>query len=116
MKHQLSPMSDHLICTATGEYNAKSLMQLISVMKTECENRSLRKLLFDVTGVINLFPDDMDRYYTGEALATQFKHKIKMAVVSRAEDITHFGENVATNRGAWMKIFSDYDQAMAWLL
>jgi hypothetical protein len=48
-------------------------------------------------------------------VAAVLRHRIRLAVVARADYIDKFGENTAVNRGARMAVMSSEEHARAWL-
>lgn len=80
-----------------------------------------RNLLLDIRGVTGREPTMSERYdqavqFTN--LQAQTTPRIKVAVLG-ALPIVHwqrFGEIVATNRGAWIRVFTDEAPALEWLL
>lgn len=80
-----------------------------------------RSLLLDIRGVTGREPTMSERYDQAvkfASLQAATKPRIKVAVLG-ALPIVHwqrFGEIVATNRGAHVRVFTDEAQALDWLI
>ena len=94
-----------------GRSSKKALRQV----HEEAIENGLTHILIDC---IKISPPDteMTRYFTGEAIASVFGHRLKVAAVLPIELINKFAENVATNRGARFLVTHDYESALDWLL
>jgi hypothetical protein len=57
-----------------------------------------------------------DKYEIGVQLAGTADRRLILAVVARAEEVDHFFETVARNRGGAVRVFSDEAAALQWLL
>ncbi len=79
-----------------------------------CHKNNCRNLLFDMSGLNSPLPD-WDRFKTGEAIADKLMG-IKLASFSKASFTNGFTINVAFNRGMDIKVFTDLEEALKWLL
>lgn len=115
-------LDDYVNIVASGSY---SLLKANNLFKLSIDNGNANrksKLLIDVIGVEGHIPV-FERFQFSEFLASyRAKHHIglvdKIAVVGY-EPIVHngrFGETVAVNRGANVRVFTDQDSASRWLL
>ena len=86
----------------------------MDLVKREADARQRDRVLTDLRQVEGRAPD-LDRFYVGERVAAVVGKKIMLAVIAHAEEITHFAERVASNRGALISVVSPEPVALAWL-
>ena len=120
-----SSIEDNWVCiVATGDY---SFLKADHLFRYAIENALLNKrtkILIDVTGITGNIPF-FDRFEYSAFLAKfQREHASpKMTRMTRIAVVGHkpivdkkkFGETVAVNRGANVEVFTDMDNAYAWL-
>lgn len=116
MKYNIVEKKDYILIDIFEEYDFDVFKKIISVIKLECDERQINKVVLDVSKVMNLFNSEADRFYMAEELANQLAYKIKVAGVAKKEDINYYGEKVARKRGGNMKAFSNSEIALEWLL
>ena len=104
----------HVRFDVAGPWNLADIFALIERVRAEADGAGLERALVDMREVPGPIPE-MEKFFAGERIAAVLKHRIRLAVVARAEYITHFGENVAVNRGARMAVTSSEEHALAWL-
>jgi len=104
----------HVRFDVVGPWNLPDIFALIDRVREEADAAGLERALVDLREVPGPIPE-MERFFAGERVATVLKHRIRLAVIARAEYINHFGENVAVNRGARMAVMSSEEHARAWL-
>lgn len=82
-----------------------------------CKKRKYSNLILDLFDVDFSKIQEMDRFYAGEKIAYLFNkpNLIKIAVLAPKENQDKFAENVAANRGAILKAFSDKNDALDWI-
>jgi hypothetical protein len=82
-----------------------------------CELTMNDKLLIDTTGY-DVKASAIDRFFLGTSSQIFACHRIKVAFVSRPEQIDpqKFGVLVARNRGVTVEVFTDFQDAEEWLL
>lgn len=83
-----------------------------------CQLTHNDKLLIDTTR-LNVQISFADRFFLGEGLRIFAQYKIKVAFVSRSEQIDYprkFALMVAQNRGVTVETFTDFKSAEEWLL
>ncbi|MDB5228689.1 MAG: hypothetical protein JWN78_2882 [Bacteroidota bacterium] len=112
---------DFLSIAACGSY---SLLKANNLFKFSIDEGLLHhksKVLIDVTKITGVIPFG-DRYEYSEFLANYIiKHalaKVRSVAVVGKEPIVHkerFGETVAINRGANVRVFTDISEASLWL-
>ena len=110
-----TPRDGYLEIGVAGEWSLDSLYELIDATRRETERTGLSRVLCDGRGMTG-HPTEMARFKAGVRTAEVLGAKIRVALVSRPEIITRFGENAAVNRGASLKVFADPAEALAWLM
>lgn len=106
----------YLLATVSGEYDFEELKGSFFRVKEECFKLEIFKVFIDLTKMHNIFPNSGDRYFLGEEGSRVFGFKIKLAVLANPCDITHYGETVAINRGVFVKVSSEREALLEWLL
>jgi hypothetical protein len=104
----------HVRFDVTGAWNLAEIFALIARVRQEADAAGLDAVLVDLSAVPGPIPQ-MERFFAGERVAAVLRHRIRLAVVARAEYIDKFGENTAVNRGARMAVMSSEEHARAWL-
>jgi hypothetical protein len=99
---------------AGGQWNLPDVFGLIERARDEADASGLARVLMDMRRVTGPIPD-MERFFAGERVAAVLRNRIRLAVVAREEDINRFGENVAVNRGARIRVTSSEEEAVRWL-
>jgi hypothetical protein len=110
---------DVLWVTATGTRSLQTVLAMSQDIFAACVEKHLKKVLIDVLGLEG-------RLTTMEAYEVAGKHFWKIrdrSVITHCaivdlkefEESYRFFENVAANRGYLLRIFSDTDEAIAWL-
>ena len=105
----------YLLVKGSGQWRERNVRHALQTVHLEAEKQGLTCILIDMRDVsppANL----VTRFFTGVQLATFFKHPYRIAAIGLASWVDHFTETVATNRGAKLKVFTDEQQALAWLL
>jgi hypothetical protein len=98
-----------------GPWSLENVYHLIDATRRECDRLALGRVLVDSRAMTGK-PTEMGRFKGGVRTAEVLGGKIRVALVSRPDLITRFGENAAVNRGANLRVWADRDQALAWLL
>jgi hypothetical protein len=99
-----------------GDYTLDGFKRVIDEIRVETERRGCERVLVDTTAMVLQDLPFLDRYEMGRYAAEIWGHRIKGAVIVRADLLTGFVETVAVNRGARVGVFVDEGQALAWLL
>jgi hypothetical protein len=99
-----------------GEFSIPAAKRSVDTMMDACMKMSCTKVLFDcrcMTGSLST----MDRYDVAQYGSDKIDHIIRVAMLGRDDQILpdKFFENVAVNRGLTLKVFTDIDEAVAWL-
>ena len=102
--------------TYVGDFTRAEARRCIDVCTTSCLDHGLMRVLLDVrqmTGDMTV----MDRFQTALYGIKLRKHKIKTAMLANDRIVLpdRFFESVARNRGIRIRVFTDEDQALAWL-
>lgn len=100
----------------TGEFSQAAGKQCIDAMVEACRRLQISKALLDcrkMTGEIEILEGFMVAQYGGKMRG----FLTKTALVGREDQMfpDNFVENVAVNRGVNLKIFTDIEEAIAWL-
>lgn len=101
-----------------GECNLVEATELIRKALAQCRERSIRKVLFDATGLTGLpIPSLVDRFLMVEEWALEARGLLVMSLVVQAEYIHphKFGVKVANDLGLKSDVFSVESEALAWL-
>lgn len=82
-----------------------------------CKKRKYSNLVLDLFIVDFSKIQEMDIFYVGEKIAYLFNNPnlVKIAVLAPKENQDKLAENVAANRGAILKAFSDKNDALEWI-
>jgi hypothetical protein len=104
----------YLLVEVSEPYTMDLFLSVIHEVANRCNQDGLRKVLLDFSQM-NGDPSIMDRYSLGIEIAQLWKHTIQGAGVARRESINLVMENVAVNRGANVKAFSQRKDALQWL-
>lgn len=106
---------------ASGAYSLERAIHLCKLSIDTCLLYNKTKILVDITKVTGNVPF-FDRFQYAEALA-QYKSIHALTEVSKIAlfgnepliDKNRFGETVAVNRGVNIKVFTELNDALAWL-
>ncbi len=92
-------------------------LQRIDAIAAAATQDKCPRLLLDARGQ-NPVPTTMDRFGVAKHIAClSWSRALKIAIVEPKEqqDSGRFTETVARNRGALLRVFTDYDEAVDWL-
>jgi len=108
--------SEHYVrVLAEPPWTEESAVRLIEHAKKQAMRLGIHRILFDLQQC-GPPSSEMVRYYSGAHLAEQLRHPYRVAAVAKPENINYFGEDVAVNRGAIFRVFTDEASALEWLL
>ena len=79
-----------------------------------CEQSGCRKAVIDARDLQVNF-DTMALFWAGVDAANVSRAGLLIAIVAREEIIDSFFQDVVTNRGARVEVFTDMEDAMAWV-
>ena len=106
----------YLLIEFAGEFNVAAGKNVVDTMAAACAQYRRSRVLLDCRRMTGAMPV-LDRFEVAEYGASKRGQIGRMALLNR-EDVLlpdNFVENVAVNRGMDMKIFTDFDEAEAWL-
>ncbi len=112
---RIEDAGDLLLVRIAGAYSGiEAAETAFAAIAGQC--RSLRRslVLIDLTALTDTVPP-RDRFLLGKRAARLWGRRIKVAILAKPEEITHFFENVAVNEGANVRVFADPEAARAWL-
>ena len=104
-----------LVARCTGPGNAAWLVQAFRVIAEHWRGEPADAVLIDVRD-LDIVPTISERYRLGESAAANWQGP-PVALVGRKQlmDPERFGEMVARSRGLDGRVFTDIDEARAWL-
>ncbi|KYK21816.1 hypothetical protein AYK24_08710 [Thermoplasmatales archaeon SG8-52-4] len=110
--------TDYLEIKYIGYNNIKEFFDSLETAFDICKKKNFTNIILDTIEVDFTNVQDMDRFYAGEKIAkvSCFPNNIKVAVVGPKKYYTGFADNVATNRGAIIKIFQNKNDAIKWIM
>lgn len=108
---------DFLRIKYAGYENIDEFFYSIEKALKICQEKNYSKVILDVIDVDFTFVSGMNKYHAGEKIAKLSRHHepIKVAVVGPKKYYDGFVDNVATNRGALIKMFTETNNALHWL-
>jgi hypothetical protein len=113
--------SDHLELVCTGPYAPEVPLQVAEEGLKRAARAGRTALLLDIRGVTGREPTMSERYDQAvqvASLQSRVTPRIRIALLGH-EPMIHpqrFGEIVATNRGALLRVFTEEKPALDWLL
>ena len=113
--HEIRREPEYLVVAVAGRYEFHALVEVIALIRPECERQQVFKTLLDLSRMEN-YSKGIDRYYHGEE-AGRLGGAVKLAVLGKPQQYDDgFGETTAVNLGAHLRVFTDRDSALGWLL
>jgi hypothetical protein len=106
---------EFLRVTLIGPGSLPNLFAALQRIIAETKSRDIWRVLVDATGV----PPPLgtsEKYDLGLETARVADPRMKSAVVARSENVDHFFETVARNRGVSVMVFLQENAAISWLL
>ena len=125
MKLEICPESGFLRVAATGEFSLEEARRTFLEMLEAVALHKVGKVLFDGRGLAGE-PEMMERFYYGSFAAREIAESMRRGSLSGPTQIGYvleepildpqkFGENVAVNRGMFIKVFDNLPDALGWL-
>ena len=105
----------YLLVRVEGEWTPDAVQHGIEEIANAAQEIGNRCVLLD-TRKLSAPKAGFHRFLAGQQIAEAFQGRFKIAVVSPAELIDKFAEHTAVNRGAQIKVLSDVDEALTWLM
>ena len=108
---------DYLVARFIGSGVAEEAWPQFELIAENCKRTKNDKLLIDATRA-EVKVSLVERFLTAKRTVIFAQYGLKVAVVEIPEriDSQRFGELVAQNRGVNIRVFSDYQAAVNWLL
>jgi hypothetical protein len=104
--------------TSLGKITENDLHNSRMLVREICRQRGLNKILVDATGQTNSLPT-MAAFVHARILAEDdFFRKAKHAIIvsEQTNKDLHFLETAAYNRGGRVRLFSNREKALSWLI
>lgn len=110
----------YLYLDAQGVYRLDEVLKVLEYALEKAKQENLKGVLIDTRKVTSVTPTVMECYEMGKWIAqlqTTRGYRVRLAVVGTQEilESQRFGEIVALNRGALLKVSTDREAAIAWL-
>ena len=109
----------------TGEFSTEEAERTLLEVIDALEPNKIERVLVDgrgVTGEPNMFQRFLYGEFAASAVARYVRehrvaHEPQFAYVLQEPvlDPGRFGETVAVNRGMWVKVFDNFEEALSWL-
>jgi hypothetical protein len=114
---QIEEMPDYLVARFTGAASKEEAARQFESLAEKCKSTNKHKLLLDFTKVpagISL----VDKYELGKKTLVFAQYKCKVAAVCKPEqhESTCFLATVAQNRWVDLRVFTNVEDALEWLL
>jgi hypothetical protein len=108
---------EYLLAEFSGDFSVEAGKQCIDAMTNASLEKHKSKVLLDCRKISGHMPV-IDRFEVAAYAATTRKVIARLAMLNRPDVILpdNFVENVAVNRGANVKVFTDFENAVRWLL
>ena len=112
--------ANYIQVSCKGVFDNDELLNIYGKALNVAANESLQAVLVDIRDLGGTIPTTMDRFYHGVTTVTIQHQKdsiIFIAIVGKEPllDPERFGETVAVNRGFYGKVFTNIDEAVAWI-
>jgi hypothetical protein len=108
---------DYLRGTVSGQQTLRDNEKLVSMLVSTCIERSLSKLVVDLTGLVGQ-PGTFSDYQLANFSVEQVLPFIKKVALITTQDnmkFTTFFETVSRNRGLNVIAFVDEEEALTWI-
>jgi hypothetical protein len=97
-----------------GEPSLGQFLSFLHLMGVETNRWPTKRVLFDLRGVHTL-TSFTEHYAIGEEAARQLSHLHRVASLVEPHRLTHASEKTARRSGMNLTVFTDEDDALAWL-
>lgn len=99
-----------------GEFSTRHVSEIGADLLRASGLKSGHRLIVNFLRVTGGPPSTLERYQLG-LLAADLPQSVKIAAVAPSSllDPNRFALKVARNRGAWISVFEDLQQAISWL-
>lgn len=112
-----NPEEQYLTAVIDGKLDMEAIERSMKEMNTMVDRHQCRTVLYDLRG-IDLALETHEVYYIPRFMREEGNTDLKRAVVfpvAFEQDFSFF-ETVSANQGLNTRIFTEYDQALDWLL
>ena len=116
MNLEVIDKGDYLHFKLIGSFDVGTTKRVIRHIKEKHDEINADKAVIDFTHLEVIKISDTDRFYLGKEVPLNISNNVKLASVAPAGVVNHFSETVAQNRGANLKIFTEMEEAVVWLL
>jgi len=108
--------AEYLLVELSGEWDdTHEGVEINHLVSERAKDRGNKLILVDRRNLSEPITQNA-RYAAGETIAKLFGPPFRIAFVLPHDEMTTFGEDVAVNRGATVRVFSDMEEAKRWLL
>lgn len=116
LRFQIDPRKDYLHVVVSGTFNFLEAKASIRPFFNAARERSLTRILIycrEMEGSAT----DLNRYELARTIAAEQGGPFRVAIIRRVRESASdsFYENVAFNRGAFLKVTADPEEAFEWL-
>lgn len=108
-------VGNHLVVQASGEWTDESYYQIVNEAWKEANVNGTDRILLDMRSVSRP-QSSITRYLSGVYVSSIMKPRYRIAAIGTPENVTHYGETVARNRGCDFMAFCDEESAVSWLM
>jgi hypothetical protein len=114
---KITDQGEYLLVEYSGDFSVGAGKQSIDAMVDAAREKDRSKVLFDCREIRGSLPI-IDRFEVAAYAAKTRKVIARLAMLTRPDVVLpdNFVENVAVNRGANVKVFTDSESALRWLL
>ncbi|MHC2069081.1 hypothetical protein ACYFX5_16545 [Bremerella sp. T1] len=105
----------YLEYVCSGEHVFDDWVELLQQIRADATRKEETRILINVLGLLQPI-DNMMRYRLGLLVGEKIGASLKVAALNPADEVNHFWETVAHNRGSNVQAGSDRDALVTWLL
>lgn len=105
----------HLVAILRGKWDVPEMTRCIVQIRAKAMQSPQTRILADCRDV-SAPATEFHRYLAGVDVARILPRPFKLSVLYLEELVNRFGETVAVNRGADIRVFHEEEQALQWLL
>lgn len=110
---------DYLHATASGTRSFEAVLAIVRDILSACVKEKVSMLLVDLRGLKGHF-ETLDAYTIPDQYFPKYQYRnvvTRCAIIDRKEyeNRVKFFENVAVNRGFFLRFFTDPESAVEWL-
>lgn len=106
--------TNYLLVELSGEFSLNLIMDVIHKIVEKGKNENINKVLVDIR-TLEGNPSILDRYKIGLEISKVWGKKIQVASIGKKNLNNYVAENVAVNRGAKFRVFTEIESALEWL-